>query len=114
MVLVIAGTVVLAAQIPGTPSLLPSVVLLALAAVLAAAAAVVLGRVRDFAARIFFRVGRWVLLGYAVIAGMIELVFLLNDVRGAQLVTMTLLLALFTLDAVFLLAFGVARYQPAD
>lgn len=114
IVLVVVGTVYVAAKIPGSPSLAFPWVLVALAALLAVADAVVLSRVAGFPWRTLFRVGRWVLLGYAVIAGMLEYVFVRNDVRGGQLVVMTLLLLVFMLDVVFLLAYSVARYQPSD
>ena len=43
------------------------------------------------------QVGRWSLLAYAIIAGMIEYAFVYDDTRGTQLVILTSMLALFML-----------------
>jgi hypothetical protein len=68
-------------------------------------------RLRDFAWGTFIQVGKWALLAYAVIAGMIEFAFVFDHTRGAHLVVMTLMLALFMLNVPVLIAFTVARYQ---
>ena len=59
----------------------------------------------------FFQVGRWALLAYAVIAGVIEFAFVYDHTRGAPLVVMTLMLVLFMLNVPVLIAFTVARYE---
>ena len=114
MVLVIIGTIYLAANIANDPSLTIPVVLDVVAIVLLLAAAVVVSRIEDFAWRTFFVVARWAFLGYLVIAGMIELVFIIDDTPAAQLATLTTGLAIFVLDVTLILAFSVARYQPPD
>lgn len=114
MALVLTGGIYLASYLPGRPALGPAVGLLAAAGVLLLANAVMLGRVREFAWGRFFQVGRWVLLGYGVIAGMLEYVFVLDGTRGTPLVLMTLMLAVFAVDIPVLLAFSVARYQAPD
>ena len=53
------------------------------------------------------------LLAYAVIAGMIEYAFVYDHTRGSQLVVLTVMLALFMLNVPVLIAFTVARFQPA-
>ena len=76
---------------------------------------VALSRVREFAWRTFFTVGGWVLLAYAVIAGMLEFVFVLDQTRGAVLLVLSLMLLVFAVDIPIVLAFSVARHQdPAD
>ena len=72
---------------------------------------VLLSGSHDFAWKRFFQVGRWSLLAYAVIAGMIEFAFVYDHTRGAQLVVMTLMLVLFMLNVPVLIAFTVARYE---
>jgi hypothetical protein len=114
MVLVIVGTIYLAANIGRDPSLAIPVALDALAALLLVGAAVMAGRIEDFAWRIFFVVARWALLGYVVIAGMIEFVFIRDSTPAAQLATLTVGLVLFVLAVTLILAFSVARYQPPD
>lgn len=114
MVLVIVGTIYLAANISNDPSLAVPVVLVVAAVVLLLAAIVVVSRVADFAWRTFFVVARWALLGYLVIAGMIEFVFIRDSTPAAQLATLTAGLAVFVLDVTMILAFSVARYQPSD
>ena len=114
MVLVIVGTIYLAANIANDPSLTIPVALDVLAVVLLLGAIVVVSRIEDFAWRIFFVVARWALLGYVVIAGMIEYVFIRDSTPGAQLATLTAGLVIFVLDVTLILAFSVARYQPPD
>jgi hypothetical protein len=114
MVLVIIGTIYLAANIANDPSLTIPVALDVVAIVVLLAATVVASRIEDFAWRIFFVVARWALLGYLVIAGMIELVFIIDDTPAKQLATLTTGLAIFVLSVTLILAFSVARYQPQD
>jgi hypothetical protein len=71
-------------------------------------------RVRDFAWTRFFEVGKWSLLAYVVIAGMIEYVFLRNHLRGGALVVLTLSLAVFAVHVPMLVGFTVARYADPD
>ncbi len=114
MVLVIVGTIYLAANITNGPSLVVPIVLDAIAAVLLLTAAIIVGGIDHFARRTFHVVGRWALLGYLVIAGMIELVFIRDHTPGAQLATLSVGLVIFVLSVTLILAFSVARYQPPD
>lgn len=113
LALVIAGGIYLTAHIPGSPSLVPAVVLLALSAGLLAANLVALSRVDGFAWRRFFEVARWALLAYLTIAGLILYAFLRNDLSGGPLVVMTLSLLIFAIHVPVLIAFTVARYADA-
>ena len=54
---------------------------------------------------------RWTLLAYALVAGMIEYVFLRNSTSGGPLVVLTLSLVVFALTVPVLIAFTVARYD---
>ena len=114
-VITIAGGVIyLAAYLPKHAPLWFALVLLAVAAGLQVTNAVLLSRVPGFAWGLFFRVGRWALLAYALIAGMIEYAFVYDHTRGPQLVVMTLMLALFMVNVPVLIAFTVARYQALE
>ena len=114
MVLVIVGTIYLAANIANSPSLAIPVGLDIVAVALLLVAIFVVSRVADFAWRVFFVVARGALLGYLVIAGMIGFVFIVDDTPAAQLATLVGGLAVFVLDVTLILAFSVARYQPPD
>jgi hypothetical protein len=111
MVLVIVGVIYLASYLPRRAPLGVAIGLLVGAAVLLAVSIVLLARLRDFAWARFFQVGRWGLLAYLIIAGMIEYAFVYDKTRGSLLVVMTLLLAIFTVNVPILLAFTVARFQ---
>ena len=66
---------------------------------------------RDFAWHTFFVVAKWALLAYAVIAGILEYVFVYDGTRGGMLVLLTLSLFIFAVDIPVLFGFSVARFQ---
>ena len=111
MIAIAGGVIYLASYLPKHAPLGFAIALLLLAAALQVTNVILLFRLQSFAWKRFFQVGRWSLLAYAVIAGMIEFAFVFDDTRGAQLVVMTLMLALFMLNVPVLIAFTVARYQ---
>jgi hypothetical protein len=93
----------------------PAIALLAASALLLAFNVLALTRVRGFDWDRFFQVGRWSLLGYIVIAGLIEYAFLQDHVRGGALVVLTLSLVVFAVHVPLLVGFTVARYaDPED
>lgn len=111
----LAGGVYLAAHLPRRPSLAPAVGLVAAGVVLTAAALVVLSRVRVLAWARFFQVMRWALAAYAVIAGILAYVFVLDHTTGATLAVLVATLVVFAVDVPTVLAFTVAWYQqPRD
>jgi len=109
--LIAGGVSYLAAYLPKHAPLAPAVGLLIAAAVVLAIAAALVTRIPDFPWRRFFQVGKWTLLAYVVIAGMIEYAFVYDHTRGAVLVVMTLMLVVFLLAPPLLVAFTVARFQ---
>ncbi len=111
MIAIAGGVIYLASYLPKHAPLGFAIVLLLLAAALQVTNALLLSRVRPFAWKRFFQVGRWALLAYAVIAGVIEFAFVYDHTRGAPLVVMTLMLVLFMLNVPVLIAFTVARYE---
>ena len=111
MIAIAGGVIYLAAYLPKHAPLWFALVLLAVAAGLQVTNAVLLSRIEDFAWERFFQVGKWALVAYALIAGMIEFAFVYDRTRGPQLVVMTAMLALFMLNVPVLIAFTVARYQ---
>jgi hypothetical protein len=114
MALIVAGGIYLSAHLPRHVPLGPAIGLLAASALLLAVNLLALTRVRDFAWDRFFQVGRWSLLGYLVIAGMIEYVFLRNHIGGGALVVLTLSLAVFAVHVPMLVGFTVARYAERE
>ncbi|HWF57833.1 MAG TPA: hypothetical protein VG520_05735 [Candidatus Dormibacteraeota bacterium] len=111
LALVVIGGIVMAGNFPNAPSLVLPVVLLVGSALLWAASLVLLSRHRGFAWPVLFRVGRWALLAYAVIAGMIEYAFIHNQASGAPLLVLTLMLVMFALVVPLSIGFTVARFQ---
>lgn len=114
MILVVIGGIYLAAHLPQAAPLGLPVALVAVSLLLMIANVVALTRIREFAWDAFFLVGRWTLLAYVVIAGMLEYVFVTDGTRGGALVVLTLMLIVYAVDIPLLLAFSVARYQPVD
>lgn len=113
MALIIVGGIYMASHLPKTAPFGPAVGLLIASGALIVVNLVFLARLRPFAWPVFFRVLGWSLLAYLVIAGMLEYVFVFDHTRGTMLVVMTLMLAAYAVDVPVLLAFSVARYQPA-
>jgi hypothetical protein len=113
LALIAGGVIYLSAHLPEQVSLGPAIALLAAAALVLAGAVLALWRTAGFAWRRFLEVARWALLGYAVISGLIEYVFLRNDTSGGPLVVLTLSLVVFALNVPVLIAFTVARYDGA-
>jgi hypothetical protein len=114
LALIVAGGIYLSAHLPKHVPLAPAVALLAASAVLLVANLLALSRVRGFAWDRFFQVGRWSMLAYLVIAGMIEYAFLRNHLRGGALVVLTLSLVVFSVHVPALVGFTVARYYDPE
>ena len=115
LALIVAGGIYLSAHLPQHVSLTPAIVLLVASAALLAVNLFLLSRVKEFAWDRFFQVGKWSLLAYVAIAGMIEYVFLRNHLSGGPLVVLTLSLVIFAVHVPILVGFTVARYyEPGD
>jgi hypothetical protein len=112
MSLILASGVYLASHLPRRAPLGPAVGLVAASGVALVAAVVLLVRQRDFAWETFFVVVKWSALAYAIIAGLLEYVFVFDGTRGSMLVLLTLSLLVFAVDIPLLLGFSVARFQP--
>lgn len=113
LALILAAGIYLSAHLPEHVPLAPAIALVAASTLLLAGNLLTLARVRGFAWARFFEVARWALLAYAIIAGMIEFVFLRNHTSGGPLVLLTLSLALFAVHVPLLIGFTVARYHEA-
>lgn len=111
LICTLAAGVIVAAQVPKSDVLWPAIALLAISAALLLAGGVMMTRIKEFAWQSFFRVWKWAMLAYIVIAGMLEYVFIKDDTPDRILVMLTLLLIAFALTVPSLLAFSVARFQ---
>jgi hypothetical protein len=114
LALIVAGGIYLSSHLPQHVPLGPAVALLAASALLLAANLVSLARVKNFPWSRFVQVGKWSLLAYAVIAGMIEYSFLRNHLSGGPLVVLTLSLVVFAVHVPTLVGFTVARFDTAE
>lgn len=111
MSLVLVSGIYLAAYLPRRAPLGPAVGLVAAGGAVLAMAVVLVAGLRQFAWETFFVVVKWALLAYAVIAGILEYVFVYDGTRGTMLVLLTLSLFVFAVDIPVLLGFSVARFQ---
>jgi hypothetical protein len=114
LALIVAAVIYLSAHLPEHVSLGPAIALLAASAALLGGNVTTLWRTEGFAWRRFLEVARWALLAYAVIAALIEYVFLRNNTSGGPLIVLTLSLVVFALTVPVLIAFTVARYDEPD
>jgi hypothetical protein len=112
--LIVAAVIYLSAHLPKHVSLGPAIALLAASAVLLIGNVVALWRTKGFAWGRFIGVARWALLAYAIVAALIEYVFLRNNTSGGPLIVLTLSLLVFALTVPVLIAFTVARYDEPD
>lgn len=108
--LIVAGGIYLSAHIPNDVPLTLPVILLALSALLLIGNLVAIRRIDGFAWARFVDVAKWALLAYVITAGMIEYVFVRNDLTGGPLVVLTLSLVVYAVHVPMLIGFTVARY----
>ena len=111
MALTAASVIYIAATIGRHVTLVPSIVLTSAASVALLAAFLLLATARGFAWHTFRRVAGWTLVAYLVIAGMLEYVFLYDDMRGGRLALMTLALLIFALSVPLEVGYGTARFD---
>ncbi len=107
---VLTGGIYMVATFRTADSYALPVALLVASAALFVVSVLLLARRRGFAWALFFRVARWALLAYAVIAGMIEFSFIHNHVSGTPLLILSLMLVMFALDVPLSIGATVARF----
>jgi hypothetical protein len=111
MALIVAGGISIAAKLPQDVPLTLPILFLAASSLVMAANLAALARTRGFNWDAFFDVAKWALVAYAVIAGILEFVFINDGVRGGVLVVLTLSLVVYAVHVPLLIGFTVARYQ---
>ena len=114
LALIVAGGIYLSAHIPNAVPLTVPVILLALSALLLAGNLVAIRRIEGFAWARFVEVAKWALLAYVITAGMIEYVFVRNDLTGGPLIVLTLSLVVYAVHVPMLIGFTVARYYERE
>jgi hypothetical protein len=114
LALIVSGGILVAAQYGRPAHLTVPTVLLGVAAALLVVNAVLLLRIKAFAWPVFFRVLGWAMLAYAVIAGILEYVFVYDHTPARLLILFTAMLVLFAVDVPLMLSYSVARWQPLD
>ncbi|HVX30739.1 MAG TPA: hypothetical protein VHA53_09690 [Nitrolancea sp.] len=114
MLLVIVGAIFVVGYMPRQAPLWIPITTIVAAAAIMIVNVYLLSQVKSFAWRTFFIVGRYALLAYIVIAGMLEFVFVFDDTPGTTLILLTLMLIIYAVDIPLLFAFSVARYQPPE
>jgi hypothetical protein len=112
MALIVIAGIWIAAHLPHHVPLGPAVALLAASALLVVVNVVSLTRVPDFNWPTFFLVAKWAGLAYAIIAAILEWVFVKDGTSGVQLVVLTLSLVVYAIHVPLLIGFTVARYDP--
>jgi len=108
--LTVVGGVYMASHLPKHFSLAFPIADVVVCAALVATNVVLLARVRPFAWRTFFLVGKWALAAYAVISGMLVYAFARDHTPAGPMTVLALMLVIWAVDIPTLLAFSVARY----
>lgn len=111
LILVVIGGVYLSSYYPQRSPLVLPTILAVVSAVMVIVNIVVIVRSEGLARALFFKVGKWALLAYVVVAGMLEYVFVLDGTRGNALILLSLMLLIFAVDVPIIIAFTVARYS---
>jgi CDP-diglyceride synthetase len=108
--LTVVGGIYMAAHLPKHFSLAFPIADVAVCAALVLANVVLLSRTEGFAWRTFFLVGKWALVAYSVISGMLVYVFARDHTPAGPMTVLALFLVIWAIDIPMLLAFTVARY----
>ncbi|MDA8277900.1 MAG: hypothetical protein M0Z45_06875 [Actinomycetota bacterium] len=110
LALIVVGGVYTASHYPHSFSLLIPTILAGLSWAVFLVALGLLFKMKALAREIFFKVGKWTLLVYSLIAGMLEYVFVYDGTRGSALIVITVMLAMFAIDIPMIIAFTVDHF----
>jgi len=111
---IVVGGIWMASHLPKHFSLVVPVIILAVAVALVLTNVVLLTRIRRFAWQKFFLVGKWALLAYVVISGMLVYVFARDHTPGGPMAVLVGMLVTWAVDIPMLFGFTVARFQDPD
>ncbi len=113
LTLVVVGGIYLSSYPRGASLVLPTV-LAAFAALFVLIGAVLLLVSKSLARETFVKVGKWSLLVYLIVAGMLEYVFVFDGTRGGTLIVLSAMLFIFAVDVPMIIAFTVARFHNSS
>ena len=114
LVLVVIAGIYVVAYFPNRVPLAPAYALVGAAVVLLLLNLCLLPRLTRFDWRTFFLVGKWSLVAYVLIAGMLELVFVLDQIPLDVLLLLTASLVVYAIDIPLLFAYYVAQFQSSS
>ena len=114
LILIVIGGIYMSAHYPRASSLLIPSVLAGCSWILLISAMVMLARARGLARGLFYKVGKWTLLVYVVVAGMLEYVFIYDGTGGNALVVLTSMLLILAIDVPMIISFTVARFTGTN
>lgn len=109
--LIVVGGIYLSAEYPRHVSLLLPTALAVAAAILVLFNLLSIIRSKMLARDVFVHIGKWALLAYVIVAGMLEYVFVLDGIRGSGLALFTSMLFIFAIDVPVIIAFTVASFH---
>ena len=110
LALIVVGGAYAASHYPYSFSLLIPSILAGLSWAVFLVAVGLLLKTKALSREIFFKVGKWTLLVYSLIAGMLEYIFAYDGTKGSTLVVITVMLVMFAVDIPMIIAFTVARF----
>lgn len=111
--LVVIGGIYMSAYFPDKAPLTLPIVLVVLALALICWNFISIARSDSLPKFPFVKVGKWTLLVYLIIAGMLEYVFVYDGTGGSPLVVLSLMLLVFAVDVPTIVAFTVARFYQS-
>jgi hypothetical protein len=114
LVLVVIAGIYVVSYFPNRVPLSPAYALIATAVILLLLNLCLLTRLTAFDWPTFLLVGKWSLLAYVLIAGMLELVFVLDQIPPDVLLLLTASLVVYAIDIPLLFAYSVARFQNSS
>ncbi|NNN18628.1 MAG: hypothetical protein HKL84_02110, partial [Acidimicrobiaceae bacterium] len=114
LVLVVVGGIYMSAYYPGRASLLLPTILALCSGLMVISNIISLARSKALARGIFFKVDKWALLAYVVVAGMLEYVFTFDGTHDKALLLLSSMLLIFAVNIPIIIAFTVARYADTS
>ncbi|NNN13501.1 MAG: hypothetical protein HKL81_07140 [Acidimicrobiaceae bacterium] len=114
LILIVIGGIYMSSQYPRGSSLAIPSILAACSGGLLILGLVALARSKNFARELFFQVGKWTLIVYVIVAGMLEYVFIYDGTRGNALIVLSAMLLILAVDVPLIISFTVARFTGSN
>jgi hypothetical protein len=114
LILIVIGGIYMSSHYPRGSSLAIPSILAACSGALLIFDMVVLARSKNFARDLFYQVGKWTLIVYVIVAGMLEYVFIYDGTRGNALIVLSAMLLILAIDVPLIISFTVARFTGSN